>query len=411
MAHYLGFWCYARLDDQDNTKLSDLRERLELEIYTLSGHRHNIFQDQANITIGHDWDGKLHAALADADFLIPIITPLFFNSEACRAEVDAFVKREQQAGTHDLILPIYWIDALVLNDEAQRSTDRIARIIHQHQWDDWRDLRHTPIDAPETHKPITALAKKILARHDEYEQRRLTTAAITGEITWPHDQQHVLHRTSAAGVVTGLPPDVGLWFVVINHGKLHPQAKLQPDKTGAWSGTTYIGGREPNSANGQRFRFELAAVTNATSRAFERYRKDGNAVGEWHGIKAQQGYRTVQSAELIRDDTIRDWRIEGAYDEHAPGPTGVTITVTKSGEYDYRTAAKQNTGMGTWVGTLRVERNTPDIGSGTYSNNGATNDGIHEFRIDRAAGKIFVTGRSTKNSAVPAFQTIWVRKE
>lgn len=408
MTYHLGFWSYARLDDQDNAKLSWLRGRLEEELYALSGHRHALFQDQKDIAIGQDWDGRLHQGLADADFLMPIITPRFFSSEPCRAEVEAFVKREELAGTHDLILPIYWIDAPVLNDAARRSTDRIAQIIRQHQWDDWRSLRHASQSAPEISKAISALAAKTLSRYHEHRERTLNGAAITGEIKWPHREQHVSYRITTTGFISGLPPNVEIWTVVIAGDKLHPQTKLRADKTGAWRNQARIGSGTPNTSNGHVFRLQLVAVTDTTSSAFETYRKDSSKINRWSGVEPQQGCRLVHEVTLIRDDTTLDWRLEGTYDEFAPGPTGVTIMITPtSNPNNFQTAATNLTGAPRWAGTLHIDGDTPDVGSGTYGYNAATSDGVHTFQIDRGAGQIFVSGQDTKNSNGSQFHTTW----
>ena len=50
-------------------------------------------------------------------FLIPIITPGFFDSKPCREELELFLQRERTLSRSDLILPVYYIDYPAFNNE------------------------------------------------------------------------------------------------------------------------------------------------------------------------------------------------------------------------------------------------------------------------------------------------------
>ena len=45
---------------------------------------------------------------------MPIITPLFFSSAGCRDELEKFLAHEKAIGRDDLILPVYYVTAPVL---------------------------------------------------------------------------------------------------------------------------------------------------------------------------------------------------------------------------------------------------------------------------------------------------------
>ena len=239
MRRYLAFWSYARLDDHDE-KLSWLYGRLQDELHAQSGHLHEIFQDRHELKIGHDWSKKLEQGLHDADFLIPIITPRFFESKPCRDEVNGFLEREEAEGTGDLILPIYWIASPRISDRAVQSTDRLAREIVKHQWGDWREHRHIPKNDPKWEPLITALATEILARYRENILRGLNRANISGKIHWPITGQRVFREITVKGTVSGLPQHCQLWIVVKAGPRFHPQSKISPEPSGKWSAKARI---------------------------------------------------------------------------------------------------------------------------------------------------------------------------
>jgi formylglycine-generating enzyme required for sulfatase activity len=161
----IGFMSYARSDDEhENGNLSAFRARLCGEVRIQSGDTSfDIFQDHIDIVWGQQWQQRLDAALDSVTLLIPIITPTFFNSDACRAEVARFALREQQLGRTDLIFPVYYISANVLDDKAKREKDAMAQVIASHQHMDWRELRHDPLTSPDAAKMLAKMAKQIVA--------------------------------------------------------------------------------------------------------------------------------------------------------------------------------------------------------------------------------------------------------
>ena len=161
----IGFMSYARSDDDhENGNLSAFRARLCGEVRIQSGDTSfDIFQDHIDIVWGQQWQQRLDAALDSVTLLIPIITPTFFNSDACRAEVARFALREQQLGRTDLIFPVYYISANVLDDKAKREKDAMAQVIASHQHMDWRELRHESLISPDAGKMLAKMAQQIVA--------------------------------------------------------------------------------------------------------------------------------------------------------------------------------------------------------------------------------------------------------
>ena len=158
----VAFMSYVRFDDEhENGRLTQLREQLSGEVHIQTGEDFPIFQDRNDIKWGQNWEKRIEDSLDEATFLIPILTPSFFNSPACRDEVERFLKREKELDRNDLILPVYYVNCDVLDDEAERKKDRIALEINEHQRADWRDLRFEPWTSPQVGKRLFSMANQI----------------------------------------------------------------------------------------------------------------------------------------------------------------------------------------------------------------------------------------------------------
>ena len=127
-----------------------------------TGEKFDIFQDRKNIAWGQQWRQRINESLDAVTFLIPIITPGFFTSTECRAELEKFLEREKQLARNDLILPIYYFNCPILNDEAKREADPLAKAIGDRQFADWRDLRFEPLTSPQVGKMLARLATQVV---------------------------------------------------------------------------------------------------------------------------------------------------------------------------------------------------------------------------------------------------------
>jgi formylglycine-generating enzyme required for sulfatase activity len=158
-----AFLSYTRFDDQnDGGAISEFCKRLANAVRSQTGKPFEIFQDVDGIGLGERWRGKLDQVLDEARFFIPIVTPSYFTSKACRAEFEKFLRAEAARGRDDLVLPIYYIESESLEDEDLRAADPLARVIHERQRQDWRDLRFEPFDAKEVRRELVRLAIKIV---------------------------------------------------------------------------------------------------------------------------------------------------------------------------------------------------------------------------------------------------------
>src|SRR4051812_48903470 len=92
----VAFLSYVRSDDDhDLGHITDLRRRLEGEVKMQTGRPFHIFQDRNDLQWGQQWKQRIEQALLGVTFLIPIVTPSYFQSEACKKEFDTFRLREQ----------------------------------------------------------------------------------------------------------------------------------------------------------------------------------------------------------------------------------------------------------------------------------------------------------------------------
>ena len=151
---------YVTSDDRYE-RLTEFRERLSNEVRVQIGEEFSIFQDRKDILWGQNWKKRIEESLDEVTFLIPIITPSFFNSQYCRRELERFLEREKELKRDDLVLPIYYVDCPLLNDEEKRTEDKLAQAIFAHQYADWRDLRFEPFASPQVGRTLAKLAVQI----------------------------------------------------------------------------------------------------------------------------------------------------------------------------------------------------------------------------------------------------------
>jgi CheY-like chemotaxis protein len=158
-----AFLSYTRLDDEYfGGAITSLRRLLELGVQVVTGDKtFNIFQDVDGIEFGQKWKKRLTEAISTSRFLIPIVTPLFFKSDPCRDELKQFMEHEKSLGRDDLILPIYFVTAPVLERPELLRDDMLASEIGSRQRYDWRVQADLPPNDPQIRRAVRELAEKI----------------------------------------------------------------------------------------------------------------------------------------------------------------------------------------------------------------------------------------------------------
>jgi WD40 repeat protein len=199
-ATILGFFSYSREDDRgDRGALSTLRQVIQSELSAQLGRSLKscrIWQDQAAIPVGTEWENQIKLGISQSVFFVPIITPRVVRSERCAFEFEAFLARERELGRDDLVFPFLYIDVPELDDESIWRTDPVLSVVGARQYFDGRDLRFKPIaearasigqfcrnianairkewETPEEQRRLEAEAQ---AKAEEEERRRQADAA------------------------------------------------------------------------------------------------------------------------------------------------------------------------------------------------------------------------------------------
>ena len=163
----IAFLSYVRADDEhDRGRITALRARLEGEVRMHTGKPFPIFQDKKDIKWGQQWKERLDSTLLNVTFLIPIVTPSYFQSYPCRDEFNKFLLREQQLGENHLILPIYYLTADEFGELNAKDADPIAKIIASRNWADWRSLRFLELTSASVEVAINDMAATDQERHE-----------------------------------------------------------------------------------------------------------------------------------------------------------------------------------------------------------------------------------------------------
>ena len=166
LSEIVGFFSYSREDDEasDGT-LSALRIAIQRELSAQLGRTRTTFrlwQDQEAIAPGRLWESEIKAAVEQAVFFIPIVTPRAVNSHYCKFEFEAFLARENGLGRADLVFPLLYIRVPALESEAEWRKDPLLSIIGLRQYVDWRRFRHADVRTTAVREAIEHFCEKIV---------------------------------------------------------------------------------------------------------------------------------------------------------------------------------------------------------------------------------------------------------
>jgi CheY-like chemotaxis protein len=160
MSEAMAVLSYTRKDDDFfGGYITAFRKTLETAVHVVSGTQDfRIFQDIEGIVIGEQWQKRLTDVIGSASFLVPMVSPLFLNSRACREEVDMFLAHERQLQRDDLILPVYFLSSAKLEKDEEKAKDPLAIELAKRQMFDWRENANLPLQEPAARQAILTLA-------------------------------------------------------------------------------------------------------------------------------------------------------------------------------------------------------------------------------------------------------------
>jgi hypothetical protein len=184
-----AFMSYAHVDNKYG-QLAEFRDRLSNEVQVQTGQEFPIFLDRNDILLGQEWHQRIADALREeATFLIAVITPSFFKSDACREELTTFLKHEEALSRKDLIFPIYYVNCRALQDAELMAEDPLSQAIATRQWADWRGLRFEPFESPVACKAVMQIAAQIGAAIDRLESAALSRRLATPKVKTQEAQE------------------------------------------------------------------------------------------------------------------------------------------------------------------------------------------------------------------------------
>lgn len=137
-------------------KIVQLIKEIAKSYQFLYGETIDVFIDSESIKWGEKWETELDRRIDSCNVIMPAVTPGYIKSEACRKELLAF-NSKISSRKNCRIMPLIWQKAENLND----STDLVAEIITQHQYEDVSNLQGASPQTAEYRKCVEGLARRI----------------------------------------------------------------------------------------------------------------------------------------------------------------------------------------------------------------------------------------------------------
>jgi hypothetical protein len=160
-----GFWSYVQADDDgDDGRILSLSEDLRAQYRMQTAEDLELFVDRESIEWGAEWAQRIDDAIAGTTFFIPIITPSYFKSPACRQELLKFTRDATRLGLEQLLMPVYWVSVPELESGAEDSNDEAIRAVAKYQWQDLREERLEDRNSADYRKAVSKLAEEIAKR-------------------------------------------------------------------------------------------------------------------------------------------------------------------------------------------------------------------------------------------------------
>lgn len=161
-----AFLSYAHSDNEaEKGRIHQIAKDIVNEYKLITAEDIDLFIDSANINPGDDWKAEIDKNLLQTRYFMPIITPSYFKSAACRNEFNYFYSKAKEIGKTQLIIPIYYIHTDELNENTR--DDEIGQIVSNIQWVDMRELRFEETSSPAYRKEINKVALKIRQVNEE----------------------------------------------------------------------------------------------------------------------------------------------------------------------------------------------------------------------------------------------------
>jgi TIR domain len=158
--HSAGFWSYVQADDEAvGGAILQLAQWISAEYEMLTATPLELFVDRQDVQWGDEWQLRIDQAIAGTTFFIPIVTPRYFESDACRRELVRFTGTARSHGLGELLLPVHYVDVPALADDS--PADDAVRLIKDTQWVDWRELRLSDPTGSDFRRGVNDMARRL----------------------------------------------------------------------------------------------------------------------------------------------------------------------------------------------------------------------------------------------------------
>jgi hypothetical protein len=134
------FLSYVHADDQRaEGRIVKMAHDIVDTYEYLTGRKLKLFIDRDSIVWGENWRARLNAEIERTVFLLPVVTPRFLKSVACREEVIHFTTSLERSEAKKLLLPLVWVD--VKDTDIVPDTDPVLTKLRDAQFIDVTGLR------------------------------------------------------------------------------------------------------------------------------------------------------------------------------------------------------------------------------------------------------------------------------
>ncbi len=247
-----GFWSYVQQDDADDFgRILDLAGRLRGAYRLRQADELTLFVDRESVQWGDEWSARIDAAIAGTTFFIPVITPSYFKSQACRKELLKFERQARKLGLEQLIMPIYWVPVPELEDNPDEAGDEAITVIARYQWQDFREVRLEDESSSTFRKAVSNLA-------NELANRATRVTATVEDAPPPAPDRHEIARPDGQPATNSPPP---------------PTTTTLPEYLKSWLLARTLGRKSPRSQKPSAENSNVSVRSRGSGRQTSRLRR------------------------------------------------------------------------------------------------------------------------------------------
>lgn len=156
------FLSYVHADnDDEHGRITDIASDIARRFELQTGERLRVFTDD-QIQWSEEWSARLSRELMQTTYFVPVVTPRFMRSEACRQEVLEFTAKATALGVSEFVMPILYISPPGFDE----SNDTVASLIRQAQYVDWQPIVYADRDSGAYRQGIDRLVRRLAAARE-----------------------------------------------------------------------------------------------------------------------------------------------------------------------------------------------------------------------------------------------------